>query len=549
MSSYGDYRALGVREGSTVWFGWSEKWTEIDDSHTTSAMQIRSNCSSGSPATKINMLPGKRLVLKIREMPGFPVKVVDIVRIKEGVWYDFVMEVKYSKKNDGYVKVWVHEVGTNASFSYNNPSAQVLRNPTMLAGDNCPHVRWGIYRHQSADKKPGQIRQEDRMVIKYVGPVKIHLGNNLGANGFEIVRPKDPSGNTPPPPPPVPTGPDDEPCTLSAEWSTAEVGATGIDGESCESDGKFTIKGSGDNIWASSDQFHFLYKKIVGDAEITARLTQLTQADRLSKTGVMMRNSLSTGSEHVFMSLSASAARSFQYRDTEGGTTLNKSQQFGAFTPPHWIKLIRKGNTFTGYYSEDGVQFTVMDQIDIPMGTEIYLGLAVNSHTNSAMATAVFDNLLIQANTTLDPTSEPGTGLCFDEASGRLVFEAENFSSNVPGIDEAIETQWNVQPDVNGSGGEVMYADGPGFNSQDRKMGGRMDYEISFERAGTYYVWARMMGKSLADDSFHAGLNGNPETLGGYGFTTINHNAWVWVGSVLGNRVTIDIPSPGSLYL
>ncbi len=546
MSSYADYRALGVREGATVWFGWSEKYTDLDESHTTTCMQIRSNCSSGSPTTKINLNPGRKLVIKLRELPGFPGRVVDIGQIKEDVWYDFVVEVKYAKNNSGYIKVWMYEVGTNSGFSYNNPTAQILNRATMAQGDNCPHIRWGLYRHQSGDKRPSQINPADRMMVKYVAPVKIHLGNNLGATGFEIVRPKDPSGNTPPPPPPpVPTAPD-VPCTLSAEWSTAEVGSTGIDGESCENEGEFTISGSGADIWNTQDQFHFLYKKITGDAEITARLTQLTQADKLSKTGVMMRNNLSTGSQHVFMSLSASAVRSFQYRDAEDGTTTNKSQQFGAYSPPHWVKLIRKGNTFTGYYSEDGVDYTVMDQIDIPMGTEIYLGVAVNSHTNSATATAVFDNLLIQANTTLDPTSEPGTGLCFDEASGRLVFEAENFSSNVPGIDEAIETQWNVQPDVNGSGGEVMYADGPGFNSQDRKMGGRMDYEISFERAGTYYVWARMMGKSLADDSFHAGLNGNPETLGGYGFTTINHNAWVWVGSVLGKRVTIDIPSPGS---
>ena len=542
ISSYGDYRALGVREGATVWFGWSEIWTDLDESHTTTTMQFRSNCGSGSPATQINMLPGRRLQVRTRKIARY----ADVGVIKEDVWYDFVVEIKYSKGNDGYIKVWMWEVGSNGSFSYNNPSAQILNNPTMLDGDNCPHVRWGIYRHQSGDKRPGQISANDRMVVKFTGPTKVHIGNNLGANGFDIVRPKDPSGNTlPPPPTPVPTAPE-VPCTLSAEWSTAEVGATGVEGESCENEGEFTVKGSGTNIWGNSDQFHMLYKRISGDSEITARITQMTQADPLSKSGVMMRNSLAANSQHVFMALNASAVRSFQYRETAGGATLNKSQQFGAFAPPHWIKLIRKGNTFTGYYSEDGVDWTVMDQIDIPMDAEIYLGIAVNSHTNSARAEAKYDNLLIQANTTFDPTSEPGEGLCFDESTGRLVFEAENYASNVPGIDEAIETQWEVQPDTDASGGQVMYANGPGFNSQDRKMGGRMDYEISFDQAGTYYLWARMMGKSLADDSFHAGINGNPETLGGYGFTTINHNAWVWVGSVLGNRVTLEIPSPGT---
>lgn len=190
ISSYGKYRELGVKEGQTVWLGWSEKWTDIDESHVTTVIQFRSNCGSGSPATQINLLPGRRLQVRTRQAARYK----DIGRIKENVWYDFVVEIKYSKKNDGYIKIWMNEVETGASFSYNNPTAAILNNPTMLSRDGCPHIRWGVYRHQSGDKKPGQIAAKDRMVVKYLGPARIKLGNNLKERGLDAVRPRPAKG-------------------------------------------------------------------------------------------------------------------------------------------------------------------------------------------------------------------------------------------------------------------------------------------------------------------------------------------------------------------
>ncbi|MEM6632740.1 MAG: discoidin domain-containing protein [Bacteroidota bacterium] len=184
------YRDLGIGEGTTVWFGWSEKWTELDDSHRMTTMQFRNNCGDGSPATQIMMLPGKRLQLVTG---AGPVDIIDDIGfIEEDKWYDFVVEIKYSKGNDGYVKVWMHEACSSSEFSYQRPSAQILNNPNMYSDDNCPDIRWGIYRWESSDKVPSSIQVEDRIVIKYMGPVKLHMGANLGERGFEIVKPKAP---------------------------------------------------------------------------------------------------------------------------------------------------------------------------------------------------------------------------------------------------------------------------------------------------------------------------------------------------------------------
>ena len=190
IHSLTSYQDLGVGEGTTVWFGWSEKWTELDDSHRMTTMQFRNNCGDGSPATQIMMLPGKRLQVVTGAGPEDVLD--DIGFIEEDKWYDFVVEIKYSKGNDGYIKVWMHEACSSQEFSYETPSAQILNSPNMYSNDDCPDIRWGIYRWESSDKVPDSIQVEDRIVIKYMGPVKLHIGSDLGEQGFERVKPKPP---------------------------------------------------------------------------------------------------------------------------------------------------------------------------------------------------------------------------------------------------------------------------------------------------------------------------------------------------------------------
>ncbi len=202
LNAEAPYRSFGAKEGETVWFGWSDKWTDIDDSHTTTFLQFRNNCGSGGPGTQLVMSPGKKLKIKTYEQ-----KAADIGTIQEDKWYDFVAEIKYSKSNNGYIKVWMFEGNQEfPNHAYTTtPSAQILNTKTMRPDDACPHLRWGVYRHESADKLPGQIKAEDRVVIRYMGPLRMELGGNLGATGFEAVVPRnislieEPAYNSTPP--------------------------------------------------------------------------------------------------------------------------------------------------------------------------------------------------------------------------------------------------------------------------------------------------------------------------------------------------------------
>jgi len=63
---------------------------------------------------------------------------------------------------------------------------------------------------------------------------------------------------------------------------------------------------------------------------------------------------------------------------------------------PRWVKLTRTGNTFSAYESADGVNWTLVDTANITMGSTVFVGLAVTSHTTSASATCTFDQVTIQ---------------------------------------------------------------------------------------------------------------------------------------------------------
>jgi hypothetical protein len=63
---------------------------------------------------------------------------------------------------------------------------------------------------------------------------------------------------------------------------------------------------------------------------------------------------------------------------------------------PYWVKLVRSGSTFSSYASANGVNWVqVGSSRTISMSQNVYIGLAVSANNNSALATAIFDNVSV----------------------------------------------------------------------------------------------------------------------------------------------------------
>jgi len=182
--------------------------------------------------------------------------------------------------------------------------------------------------------------------------------------------------------------------TLPSGWNDADVGAVPLPGDASYSSGTFTVTGSGSDVWGTSDQFHYAYTSMTGDGTIIARVASVQNVATWVKAGVMIRNTLDASSAHAFMLVSASKGVAFQRRTATAGISTSTAGSLS--TAPRWVKLTRSGNTFSAYESADGVNWTLVDTDTITMGSTVFVGLAVTSHTTSASATCTFDHVQIQ---------------------------------------------------------------------------------------------------------------------------------------------------------
>jgi hypothetical protein len=108
----------------------------------------------------------------------------------------------------------------------------------------------------------------------------------------------------------------------------------------------------------------------------------------------MIRESLDANAMNVFLAITPSNGATLQNRAATGGTTSNVVS--GGPAAPYWLKLVRTGNTFTGYISSNGTIWTLLGSTSVSMSSSVYIGLAVTSHDNTTLSTVAFDNILVK---------------------------------------------------------------------------------------------------------------------------------------------------------
>ena len=163
--------------------------------------------------------------------------------------------------------------------------------------------------------------------------------------------------------------------------------------------GTYTMTASGADIWAvngvEADEFHFAYKMLTGAGSIIARVDSVENTHDWAKAGVMIRETLDPDSAHAFACITPSNGVASQYRPSTGGTSVNTNQS--GITAPYWVKLERSiSGSFTVSHSANGSNWqpvTGATPQNIPMGANVYIGLAVTSHDTSLTCQAVFTNV------------------------------------------------------------------------------------------------------------------------------------------------------------
>ena len=214
---------------------------------------------------------------------------------------------------------------------------------------------------------------------------------------------------------------------LLPPWSDVDVGSVGTTGSASYTAGTFTVQGAGSDIGGSSDSFNFAYLSMTNNGTIYARIASVATG---GKVGVMMRASTNGNSTMAVALLDFALTRArFATRSSTGGSPTWQDVSVSPLVP-NWVKVTRSGNSFSGYYSADGVNWTQLGtSVSITMNSAIVVGIGVTSFNTAALSTCTLDNVYA-ANWTPPPAVPLNLTAT---ASNAAVFLSWNSATNATG--------------------------------------------------------------------------------------------------------------------
>jgi TolB protein len=157
---------------------------------------------------------------------------------------------------------------------------------------------------------------------------------------------------------------------------------------------EYRVTGGGANIWGTADAFHFVYKRLSGDLDISADIDFVgAGVEPHRKVVLMVRQDLSAGSAYADVCVHADGLTSLQFRRTAGGKTEETRSSVRA---PNRIRLERRGSSFRIQAGEVGHVATSTGPAIVELEDPVYVGIGVTSHNADLLETAVFSNVRVQ---------------------------------------------------------------------------------------------------------------------------------------------------------
>lgn len=200
---------------------------------------------------------------------------------------------------------------------------------------------------------------------------------------------------------------------LPEGWKDADVGgALAGSGKHDDADGIFTVRGAGIlSPSATSEKINFCYQELSGDCEIIARIKTQPNTSPWAKAGIMIRKNLNNNCQYSYVYLTPNNGINYVQRSLNA-TVSSTNLAGGAATAPYWLKLVKKGKTYTPFKSADGTFWSQIGTVPqtIDMGDIVNVGLAVTSMRDNMPSPVDFDNFSISRTLTEKPDISPNGG-------------------------------------------------------------------------------------------------------------------------------------------
>jgi TolB protein len=154
----------------------------------------------------------------------------------------------------------------------------------------------------------------------------------------------------------------------------------------------YTLTGSGENMWSSSDNFQFAWKKWSADASLTAGISFVGQGGNAHRKAVLMiRQSLDPDSAYVDVALHGDGLVSLQYREAKGALTHEIQSNISA---PAQLRIEKRGDYVSMWLAMRREKLKPSGAaMRISFSGPFYVGIGVCSHDKDAIEKAVFSNV------------------------------------------------------------------------------------------------------------------------------------------------------------
>jgi TolB protein len=156
---------------------------------------------------------------------------------------------------------------------------------------------------------------------------------------------------------------------------------------------EYRITGGGDNMWAARDDFFFVWKKVTGDAIVTANLKIVTEGAPHRKAGLIIRKDLEPGSVYTDAVVHGSGLTALQWREKLDEVT--RTIHFPVDGPTR-LRLERRSNVVTLYAGKQGGALAEMGSTELAPFSPMYVGLGVCAHDDKAETTALFSDVTVE---------------------------------------------------------------------------------------------------------------------------------------------------------
>jgi hypothetical protein len=158
----------------------------------------------------------------------------------------------------------------------------------------------------------------------------------------------------------------------------------------------YTLSGSGENMWSGADNFQFAWKKLSGDAALTADISFVGQGGNAHRKAVlMMRQSLDQDSAYVDVALHGDGLTSLQYREAKGGPTHEIQSNISA---PAQLRIEKRDDYVSMWLGTNGEKLQPSGAaMRVSFSAPFYVGIGVCSHDKDVAEKAIFSNVELKS--------------------------------------------------------------------------------------------------------------------------------------------------------